>query len=229
LERKANDYLKLQYQVNLRPISEEDGGGWLAEIPDLSGCYSDGETPGEALNNIMEAKETWIKTALKRGQEIPMPKVSLDDEEYSGKFTLRLPKSLHRDLAISAAKEDISLNSYILSLLSYNFGKNQYNKINFYGKQTHVAEKKSKKKSIKEKYNISLANIELYSINGQQLISDKNKRNELIRNNSIDVHEINGNIIKLKLTEKLFFKPDGPFKLDIDGEYKLFCVNGFAP
>lgn len=128
MEKKANDYLKLQYQVNLRPISEEDGGGWLAEIPDLSGCYSDGETPEEALNNIKEAKETWIKTALKRGQEIPMPKISLDDEEYSGKFTLRLPKSLHRDLAIFAGKEDISLNSYILSLLSYNFGKNQSTK-----------------------------------------------------------------------------------------------------
>ncbi len=125
MEREANNYLKLQYQVNLRPISEDDGGGWLAEIPDLNGCYSDGETPEEALQNINEAKETWIKTALKRGQEIPKPSVPLDDEDYSGKFTLRLPKSLHRDLAKFANKEDISLNSYILSLLSYNFGKSQ--------------------------------------------------------------------------------------------------------
>lgn len=79
-----------------------------------------------------------------------------------------------------------------------------------------MAEKKSKKKSIKEKYNISLANIELYSINGQQLQADTIKSNELIRNNSIDIHDIDGNTIKLKLTEKLFFKPEGPFKLDLD-------------
>jgi len=79
-----------------------------------------------------------------------------------------------------------------------------------------MAEKKSKRKSIKDKYNISLANIELYSINGQQLQTDTIKSNELIRNNSIDIHDINGNIIKLRLTEKLFFKPEGPFKLDLD-------------
>lgn len=125
MEREANNYLKLQYQVSLRPISEENGGGWLTEIPDLSGCYSDGETPEEALNNLKEAKEAWIKTALKRGQKVPLPSTSLDDVDYSGKFTLRLPKSLHRDLALSANKEDISLNTYILSLLSYNFGKSQ--------------------------------------------------------------------------------------------------------
>ena len=128
MKKEANDYLKLQYQVNLRPISEEDGGGWLAEIPDLSGCYSDGETPEEALTNLGEAKKTWFITALKRGQDIPTPSKYLEGEDFSGKFTLRLPKSLHRDLAIFASKEDISLNSYILSLLSYNFGKNQLTK-----------------------------------------------------------------------------------------------------
>jgi antitoxin HicB len=125
MDKETNYYLKLQYQVNISPISKEDGGGWLAEIPDLSGCYSDGETPEEAVKNIMEAKKTWIETALKRGQKIPLPRVSTDNDDYSGKFTLRLPKSLHRELALSARKENLSLNSYILSLLSYNFGKNE--------------------------------------------------------------------------------------------------------
>ncbi|MDD4665526.1 MAG: toxin-antitoxin system HicB family antitoxin [Clostridia bacterium] len=128
MDKVVKDYYNLQYQVNLRPISDEDGGGWFAEIPDLKGCYSDGSTQEEALNNINNAKEAWIKTALKRGQEIPLPSIDPDEEEYSGKFTLRLPKFLHRELTKAASKEDISLNSYILYLLSFNFGKTQPSK-----------------------------------------------------------------------------------------------------
>jgi predicted RNase H-like HicB family nuclease len=115
-------YIKLKYSVKLVPISEEDGGGWLAEIPELKGCMSDGETPEEALKNIEEAKIAWMSTALKRGQSIPLPN-SEEGEEYSGKFTLRLPKFLHKELSLAAQKDDISLNQYILSLVALNFGK----------------------------------------------------------------------------------------------------------
>ncbi|MHB8172437.1 MAG: toxin-antitoxin system HicB family antitoxin [Thermincolia bacterium] len=118
------DYYKnLKYSVKLAPISDEDGGGWLAEIPELKGCMSDGETPEEALKNIEEAKLAWISTALKRDQTIPSPD-SNDNDEYSGKFTLRLPKFLHKELSLAAQKDDISLNQYILSLVALNFGKN---------------------------------------------------------------------------------------------------------
>jgi len=115
-------YIKLKYIVKLAPISEEDGGGWLAEIPELKGCMSDGETPEEALKNIEEAKIAWMSTALKRGQTIPLPNPE-DTDEYSGKFTLRLPKFLHKELSLAAQKDDISLNQYILSLVALNFGK----------------------------------------------------------------------------------------------------------
>lgn len=115
-------YKKLKYSVKLTPISEEDGGGWLAEIPVLKGCMSDGETPEEALKNIEEAKTAWISTAIKRRQTIPLPE-SDNNDDYSGKFTLRLPKFLHKELSLAAQKDDISLNQYILSLVSLNFGK----------------------------------------------------------------------------------------------------------
>lgn len=116
-------YKNLKYSVKLIPISEEDGGGWLAEIPELKGCMSDGETPEEALKNIEEAKMVWISTALKRGQTIPLPEIE-DNDKYSGKFTLRLPKFLHKELSLAAQKDNISLNQYILSLVALNFGKN---------------------------------------------------------------------------------------------------------
>lgn len=114
-------YLQLNYPVKLTPISEEDGGGWLAEIPLLPGCMSDGETPEEALENVREAKEAWLKVALQRGQVVPEPQFDTD-EQYSGKFTLRLPKSLHRRLAHAAQEENVSLNQYVLALISYGFG-----------------------------------------------------------------------------------------------------------
>jgi Uncharacterized conserved protein len=115
-------YLNLSYQVVLTPLKEEDGGGWLASIPDLKGCMSDGETQQEALSNLLDAKTAWIKTAIKREQKIPFPSTE-EDEDYSGKFTLRLPKFLHRELSLVAKKDNMSLNSYLLSLLSLNFGK----------------------------------------------------------------------------------------------------------
>lgn len=122
MKKKLEYYSNLKYSVKLVPIAEVDGGGWLAEIPELKGCMSDGETPEEALKNIEEAKLTWLSTALKRDQAIPLPNSDLNDE-YSGKFTLRLPKSLHKELSLAAQKDDISLNQYILSLVSLNFGR----------------------------------------------------------------------------------------------------------
>lgn len=123
MKKKLNQYMQLQYQVIIRPINEKDGGGWLAEIPELKGCFTDGETQEEALYNLNEAKLAWFKTAIKRGQKIPIPNVEDNLESYSGKFTLRIPKSMHKELAMSAKNENMSLNQYILSLLSFNFGR----------------------------------------------------------------------------------------------------------
>jgi antitoxin HicB len=123
MTKELDKYKKLKYCVKITPISEEDGGGWLAEIPELKGCMTDGDTPEEAIKNIEDAKLAWVSTALKRGQIIPLPNTD-DNNDYSGKFTLRLPKFLHKELTIAAQKDDISLNQYILSLLSLNFGKN---------------------------------------------------------------------------------------------------------
>lgn len=69
---KIEYYLAQKYSIVLRELSAEDGGGWLAEIPDLPGCMSDGETPQQAIENLEDAKIAWIETALKRGQDIPL-------------------------------------------------------------------------------------------------------------------------------------------------------------
>lgn len=67
------DYDKHRYSVRLGPLDEEEGGGWLAEVPDLPGCISDGDTPEEAVKNVEDALRSWIVTANEFGDPIPEP------------------------------------------------------------------------------------------------------------------------------------------------------------
>jgi len=64
---------KLQYPVLIEPLSVEDGGGFLATVPDLPGCMSDGETPEEALASVRDAVAAWIDEARALGRAIPAP------------------------------------------------------------------------------------------------------------------------------------------------------------
>jgi len=54
----------------------EEGGGWLAEVPDLPGCMSDGITPAAAADAVQDAIACWIEAAQEDGRPIPAPKVS---------------------------------------------------------------------------------------------------------------------------------------------------------
>lgn len=67
----------LLYPVLIQPLSEEDGGGFLATVPDLPGCMSDGETPQEAIVNVQDAILTWIEAAGDMGHAIPPPSAEL--------------------------------------------------------------------------------------------------------------------------------------------------------
>ena len=63
----------LRYPVLVEPLAVEDGGGFIATVPDLPGCMSDGETPAEAIENVMDAIEEWLGVARSLGREIPTP------------------------------------------------------------------------------------------------------------------------------------------------------------
>ena len=65
--------MKLEYAVRIERLAESDGGGYLASVPDLPGCMSDGETPEEALKNVQEAIASWIEAAKEWNQDIPKP------------------------------------------------------------------------------------------------------------------------------------------------------------
>jgi predicted RNase H-like HicB family nuclease len=63
--------MALEYAVHIERLAESDG--YLATVPDLPGCMSDGETPEEALKKLQEAIASWIESAKEWKQDIPKP------------------------------------------------------------------------------------------------------------------------------------------------------------
>lgn len=118
MPKDLEHYLNLDYEIRVKQIRQEDGGGWLAEIPLLPGCMSDGETPAEAITNIEDAKRCWIETCLALGREVPEPA----PEDFSGQLRIRMPKSLHKILSERAKEENISLNQFIIYQLARTVG-----------------------------------------------------------------------------------------------------------
>lgn len=115
--KKLDYYLNLPYKIEIIPSPE---GGYAAKIIELPGCISQGQTLEEVTANIEDAKICWLEAALEEGIDIPEP--LSNNEDYSGKLVVRMPKSLHRVLADRAKEENVSLNQYINYQLSKGVG-----------------------------------------------------------------------------------------------------------
>lgn len=109
--KSPEDYLKEPYARVLIPEAE---GGFSAEILEFPGCYSFGDTAGETMRNLEDAAFNWIEAALEQGQTIPEPFAS---NEYSGKYPLRMSRSLHRKAVQIAERDKISLNSLFVGAI----------------------------------------------------------------------------------------------------------------
>ena len=109
-----------QYPFEIRPLAEEDGGGFLISFPDFSDCVSDGETPLEAYQNGLDALQETV--AALESMNLPVPEPS-SGGSYSGRFVQRIPKSLHARLAARAKQEGVSMNSLVSAILAESMGK----------------------------------------------------------------------------------------------------------
>lgn len=113
--KDVKEYLELPYNFIIKPIHDESGSYFYAHILELDGCQSTGETFEEAYENLKDAMKGWIETKLEGGFDIPLP---VKQNNFSGKFIVRIPKSLHYKLSIEAEEEGVSLNQYALYKLS---------------------------------------------------------------------------------------------------------------
>jgi predicted RNase H-like HicB family nuclease len=104
-------YLELSYPYTVI----NDDGSFFIEFPDLPGCMTQVENASDIAAMADEIRTLWLETEYERGADIPEP---ASHAGYSGRFVMRVPKTLHRNLAQSAKQEGMSLNAYVLYLLS---------------------------------------------------------------------------------------------------------------
>lgn len=118
--RDLNYYKSLNYRIEL--FFEPEEKCWYAEFPELSGCLAHGATKEEALVNATKAKDAWLEVSFESGRDIPEPRPEI---EYSGRFLLRVPKSLHGKLANEAEREGTSINRLAIQILSEELERRQ--------------------------------------------------------------------------------------------------------
>ena len=111
--RAVNYYLELQYPFHAHV--DPDLRGYVIVYPDLPGCLTQVEEMDEIPAMAEEVRRLWIEMEYERGHDIPLPTYP---EEYSGKFNVRLPRTLHHALAGAAARDGTSLNQYVATLLA---------------------------------------------------------------------------------------------------------------
>ena len=96
-------------------MNDESGHYFYGRILELDGCQSTGDTLEELYQSLNEAMEGYFEVKQENNLPIPVPETA---DKYSGKFVVRLPKSLHQRLAIEAEKEGVSLNQLALYKLA---------------------------------------------------------------------------------------------------------------
>jgi antitoxin HicB len=104
-------YLSLEYPYTVAP----DDGAFFIRFPDLPGCMTQVENAAEIGAMAEEIRRLWLKTAFDQGLSIPEPAMQ---SEFSGRFVVRVPKQLHKDLVTAARQQVMSLNAYVIYLLA---------------------------------------------------------------------------------------------------------------
>jgi len=94
-------------------VEDEEYVGLCAEFPSLSWLA---QSPESALKGIRKTVETVIKDMKANNEEIPHPIAS---KNFSGKFMVRVPPEVHKNLAIQAAESGVSINRLVSSRLSH--------------------------------------------------------------------------------------------------------------
>jgi antitoxin HicB len=117
MDKTVDYYMNLPYTVELQRDAE---AGWFVRVKELRGCMSQGETAQEAIEMIQDAMRGWLEVSLEQGHAIPEPR---PEEDYSGKFVVRLPRSLHRELVDAAERDGVSLNSFVNASLGRAVGQ----------------------------------------------------------------------------------------------------------
>jgi antitoxin HicB len=109
------------YRFTVRPLSKDEGGGYLVEYPDIPGCMSDGETIEEAIANGREALRDCVAVFEESGRKVPKPGIQ------AAQWRQRLPRTLYSKLTAQAENEGVSINSFVTAIIAEAIGSGRAN------------------------------------------------------------------------------------------------------
>lgn len=118
--KSIEEYLSLPYTIEVVAERAGDRQEWFAKVVELPGCMTQAERFEDLRGMIQDAMRAWIETSMEAGWPIPEPR-SL--EKYSGRFVTRVSRSLHRELAETAAREGVSMNAFVNMALAKAVGR----------------------------------------------------------------------------------------------------------
>ncbi|MBI1791449.1 MAG: type II toxin-antitoxin system HicB family antitoxin [Acidobacteria bacterium] len=108
-----------EYRFTVRPLSADEGGGYLVEYPDIPGCMSDGETIKEAIANGREALRDCLEVFRESGRKLAKPSIE------AAQWRQRLPRTLYVKLTRQAQREGVSINSLVTAIIAEAVGSRQ--------------------------------------------------------------------------------------------------------
>ena len=105
-----------KYSIDI--IWSDEDQGYIATVPEFKNLSAFGETYEDALKEAKIAIEAYIESYAEEKLPIPEPAKQLN---YSGQLRLRMPRELHQKLSVEAMRQDVSLNTFMIYLLSSNY------------------------------------------------------------------------------------------------------------
>ena len=115
----SNETLIKGYAIQVKPLTEEDGGGYEAPFPQLArSVVGYGSTQQEAVADLFAAVPAFLEVMAEAGRCLPIPEGPKEWDDFSGKFNVRVPKMLHAKLVRLAEEQDVSLNSLVQTILT---------------------------------------------------------------------------------------------------------------
>jgi antitoxin HicB len=117
MDKAIDYYMGLPYTIEMVPGLKS---GWVVSVRELPGCISQGDSPQHAIDMIHEAMCGWLEIALEDGIPVPEPR---PPETFSGKFVVRVPRWLHRELVRTTDQEGVSLNQFVSTSLARAVGE----------------------------------------------------------------------------------------------------------
>lgn len=101
-----------EYGISVRLVQEDGSEMYEARVLELPDVRTYGETYAEAYMGAIEVIRTTQEIFAEKGKQFPA--VIADEDEFSGRVTLRMSKSLHRSVHMRAQRDGVSLNQWLV-------------------------------------------------------------------------------------------------------------------